>query len=91
MAQVRAYVDEVIDLIDMTDRMYSLVGQPGVSGLSVEQRKRLTVSCGPLVRGARDLGMDDEAGMASAWLEPTTGRLGAAASTETRRGPHKMV
>ncbi|KAJ3527437.1 hypothetical protein NM208_g10699 [Fusarium decemcellulare] len=37
-----AYVDEVIDLLDMTDYADALVGVPG-SGLNVEQRKRLTI------------------------------------------------
>ncbi|KAF4470632.1 ABC-2 type transporter [Fusarium albosuccineum] len=37
-----AYVDEVIDLLDMTDYADALVGVPG-SGLNVEQRKRSTI------------------------------------------------
>ncbi|RSL90675.1 hypothetical protein CEP52_014514 [Fusarium oligoseptatum] len=37
-----AYVDEVIDLLDMTDYADAIVGIPG-SGLNVEQRKRLTI------------------------------------------------
>jgi ABC-type multidrug transport system ATPase subunit len=42
--QVRAYVDEVLDLVDLTELMFDLVGLPGQSGLSVEQRKRLTIA-----------------------------------------------
>ncbi|RSL47670.1 hypothetical protein CEP54_013279 [Fusarium duplospermum] len=37
-----AYVDEVIDLLDMTDYADTIVGIPG-SGLNVEQRKRLAI------------------------------------------------
>ena len=36
-------MDEVLDIIDMMDIMYNLVGTPGVNGLSVEQLKRLTI------------------------------------------------
>lgn len=42
--KVRAYVDEVMDIVDLMDIMYNLVGSPGTSGLSVEQRKRLTIA-----------------------------------------------
>jgi ABC-type multidrug transport system ATPase subunit len=37
-----AYVDEVIDLLDMTEYADAVVGVPG-EGLNVEQRKRLTI------------------------------------------------
>ncbi|ORY83752.1 ABC drug exporter AbcA [Protomyces lactucae-debilis] len=37
-----AYVDEVIDLLDMTQYADAVVGVPG-EGLNVEQRKRLTI------------------------------------------------
>lgn len=37
-----AYVDEVIDLLDMQPYADAVVGVPG-SGLNVEQRKRLTM------------------------------------------------
>jgi ABC-type transporter Mla maintaining outer membrane lipid asymmetry ATPase subunit MlaF len=42
--QVRAFVDETMDLVDLTDIMFDLVGIPGQTGLSVEQRKRLTIA-----------------------------------------------
>ena len=42
--QVRGYVDEVVDLVDLTEIMFNLVGVPGQTGLSVEQRKRLTIA-----------------------------------------------
>jgi ABC-type multidrug transport system ATPase subunit len=44
VAQVRAYIDEVMDIVDLIDIQYGFVGQPGLSGLSVEQRKRLTIA-----------------------------------------------
>jgi ABC-type multidrug transport system ATPase subunit len=43
--QVRAYVEQVIDIVDLTDLSFSLVGLPGgVGGLSTEQLKRLTIA-----------------------------------------------
>jgi len=44
--QVRAYVEQVIDMVDLTDQSFSLVGLPGAngSGLSTEQLKRLTIA-----------------------------------------------
>eukprot|EP00877_Chromochloris_zofingiensis_P010755 jgi/Chrzof1/5933/Cz16g21030.t1 len=43
--QVRAYVEEVMDIVDMMDICYSLVGSPAMgTGLSIEQRKRLTIA-----------------------------------------------
>ncbi|KAK4052986.1 hypothetical protein OIO90_004110 [Microbotryomycetes sp. JL221] len=41
-AQKLAYVDTIIDLLDLHDVENALVGEPG-AGLSVEQRKRLTI------------------------------------------------
>ena len=38
------YVDEVLDIVELTQLRNSLVGISGVSGLSVEQRKRLTIA-----------------------------------------------
>ncbi|KAG2488519.1 hypothetical protein HYH03_012840, partial [Edaphochlamys debaryana] len=42
--QVKAYVEEVLEIVDMLPHMNSLVGSPGVSGLSTEARKRLTIA-----------------------------------------------
>jgi hypothetical protein len=39
-----AYTAEVLDIVELTPLRNSLVGVPGVSGLSVEQRKRLTIA-----------------------------------------------
>ncbi len=38
------FVDEVLDLVELAPLRSALVGLPGVSGLSVEQRKRLTIA-----------------------------------------------
>jgi ABC-type multidrug transport system ATPase subunit/ABC-type multidrug transport system permease subunit len=38
----KAYVDQIIDLLDLSDIEDALVGEPG-AGLNVEQRKRLTI------------------------------------------------
>lgn len=37
-----AYVDKIIELLELQDIEHALVGEPG-KGLTVEQRKRLTV------------------------------------------------
>eukprot|EP00850_Spirogloea_muscicola_P018226 SM000165S02187 [mRNA] locus=s165:830:10558:+ [translate_table: standard] len=39
-----AFVDEVMDLVELTPLRDALVGRPGQSGLSTEQRKRLTIA-----------------------------------------------
>ncbi|KAK4489205.1 hypothetical protein RD792_005000 [Penstemon davidsonii] len=39
-----AFVDEVMDLVELDDLKNAIVGTPGVSGLSLEQRKRLTIA-----------------------------------------------
>ena len=44
MPQVNAYADEVLDIVELTPLRNSLVGVPGLSGMSVEQRKRLTIA-----------------------------------------------
>uniref|UniRef100_A0A7I4DSN0 ABC transporter domain-containing protein n=1 Tax=Physcomitrium patens TaxID=3218 RepID=A0A7I4DSN0_PHYPA len=38
------FVDEVIDLVELNSLESALVGLPGVTGLSTEQRKRLTIA-----------------------------------------------
>lgn len=43
-SQVRIRVDEIMALVDLEDIAYCLVGDLGVSGLSLEQRKRLTIA-----------------------------------------------
>lgn len=40
----RAFVDEVMELVELTPLRGALVGLPGVDGLSTEQRKRLTIA-----------------------------------------------
>lgn len=41
-SQKLAYVDTIVDLLELHDIEDALVGRPG-AGLSVEQRKRLTI------------------------------------------------
>mmetsp|Transcript_9242 Transcript_9242/g.27733 ORF Transcript_9242/g.27733 Transcript_9242/m.27733 type:complete len:1604 (+) Transcript_9242:484-5295(+) len=43
-ATVNAFVVEVMDLVELHNVRDALVGKPGVSGLSVEARKRLTIA-----------------------------------------------
>ncbi|XP_051118241.1 pleiotropic drug resistance protein 2-like isoform X2 [Andrographis paniculata] len=43
-ASRKAFVNEVMALVELTSLRNSLVGIPGVSGLSTEQRKRLTIA-----------------------------------------------
>lgn len=38
------FVEEVMELVELTPLREALVGLPGVNGLSTEQRKRLTVA-----------------------------------------------
>ncbi|KAL3650869.1 ABC transporter G member 32 [Castilleja foliolosa] len=40
----KAFVDEVMELVELSPLRRALVGVPGVNGLSVEQRKRLTIA-----------------------------------------------
>ncbi|RZC82275.1 hypothetical protein C5167_045056 [Papaver somniferum] len=40
----KMFVDEVMDLVELHPLRNSLVGMPGVDGLSTEQRKRLTIA-----------------------------------------------
>lgn len=41
---VKKFIDEVMELVELTSLSHSIIGLPGVSGLSVEQRKRLTIA-----------------------------------------------
>ena len=43
-AQVKAYVEEVTGIVELQPIQNKLVDMPKVSGLSVEQRKRLTIA-----------------------------------------------
>lgn len=40
----KMFVDEVMDLVELSPLRNALVGLPGISGLSTEQRKRLTIA-----------------------------------------------
>lgn len=41
---MQAFVEEVMELVELTPLRQALVGLPGVTGLSTEQRKRLTIA-----------------------------------------------
>ncbi|CAL5359016.1 unnamed protein product [Camellia sinensis] len=43
-ASKKMFVDEVMELVELTPLKEALVGLPGVNGLSTEQRKRLTIA-----------------------------------------------
>ena len=43
-SQVKQYVNEVIGIVELLPIQNKMVGMPKVSGLSVEQRKRLTIA-----------------------------------------------
>ncbi|KAH7846162.1 hypothetical protein Vadar_010629 [Vaccinium darrowii] len=43
-ATSKMFVDEVMELVELTPLKGALVGLPGVNGLSTEQRKRLTIA-----------------------------------------------
>ncbi|WCJ30204.1 ABC transporter G family member 39 [Euphorbia peplus] len=40
----KMFIEEVMELVELTSLREALVGLPGVNGLSIEQRKRLTVA-----------------------------------------------
>ncbi|KAH7846608.1 hypothetical protein Vadar_016014 [Vaccinium darrowii] len=40
----KMFIDEVMELVELTPLRGALVGLPGVNGLSIEQRKRLTIA-----------------------------------------------
>eukprot|EP00257_Ricinus_communis_P025077 XP_025012491.1 ABC transporter G family member 32 [Ricinus communis] len=44
METQQAFVEEVMELVELTPLAGALVGLPGVNGLSTEQRKRLTIA-----------------------------------------------
>ncbi|GAB4822452.1 hypothetical protein N2152v2_009498 [Parachlorella kessleri] len=67
------FVDEMLDLVELTGIRNAQVGTPGLSGLSVEQRKRLTIGV-ELVANPSIVFMD----------EPTSGLDARAASVVMR-------
>ncbi|XAR52748.1 hypothetical protein NMG60_11020974 [Bertholletia excelsa] len=67
------FVSEVLEIIELNEIKDSLVGMPGVSGLSTEQRKRLTIAV-ELVSNPSIIFMD----------EPTTGLDARAAAIVMR-------
>jgi ABC-type multidrug transport system ATPase subunit len=73
------YVEEVMDLVELTGLRNTIVGILGATGLSAEQRKRLTIAV-ELVASPSIMFMD----------EPTTG-LDARAAAIVMRTVRKMV
>ncbi|KAH7845281.1 hypothetical protein Vadar_000300 [Vaccinium darrowii] len=67
------FVDEIMDLVELTPLREAIVGFPGVNGLSTEQRKRLTIAV-ELVANPSILFMD----------EPTSGLDARAAAIVMR-------
>ncbi|GAV69185.1 ABC_tran domain-containing protein/ABC2_membrane domain-containing protein/PDR_assoc domain-containing protein, partial [Cephalotus follicularis] len=73
------FIDEVMELVELNPLRQALVGLPGVSGLSTEQRKRLTIAV-ELVANPSIIFMD----------EPTSG-LDARAAAIVMRTVRNMV
>ena len=67
------YVDTIIDLLQLHDIEHTLIGQPG-AGLSIEQRKRLTIGVELVSKPSILIFLD----------EPTSGLDGEAAFTTVR-------
>ncbi|KAL3477181.1 putative ABC transporter [Aspergillus californicus] len=67
------YVDTIIDLLELNDLEHTLVGRPG-NGLSVEQRKRLTIGVELVAKPSILIFLD----------EPTSGLDGQAAYNTVR-------
>ncbi|RSL79968.1 hypothetical protein CEP51_006953 [Fusarium floridanum] len=67
------YVDTIVDLLELNDLEHTLVGRPG-SGLSVEQRKRLTIAVELVAKPSILIFLD----------EPTSGLDGQAAYNTMR-------
>ncbi|KAH9331701.1 hypothetical protein KI387_003809, partial [Taxus chinensis] len=67
------FVDEVMELVELSNLKCALVGLPGVNGLSTEQRKRLTIAV-ELVANSSNIFMD----------EPTSGLDARAAAIVMR-------
>jgi ABC-type lipoprotein export system ATPase subunit len=74
LLQVSAHVLDVLSMVDLVDIQRNLVGLPGISGLSTEQRKRLTIAV-ELVANPSVLFLD----------EPTSGVLGSKRTKLIRR------
>ncbi|KAK6215527.1 ABC transporter G family member 19 [Colletotrichum tabaci] len=73
VAEKLRYVDKIIDFLELHDLEHTLVGRPG-SGLSVEQRKRLTIGVELVAKPSILIFLD----------EPTSGLDGQAAYNTIR-------
>lgn len=69
----QVFVDEVMDLVELDNLKDAIVGLPGITGLTTEQRKRLTIAV-ELVANPSIIFMD----------EPTTGLDARAAAIVVR-------
>ncbi|KAG5753808.1 hypothetical protein H9Q70_003571 [Fusarium xylarioides] len=67
------YVDTIVDLLELNDLEHTLVGRPG-NGLSIEQRKRLTIAVDLVAKPSILIFLD----------EPTSGLDGQAAYNTVR-------
>ncbi|KAJ8773505.1 hypothetical protein K2173_005751 [Erythroxylum novogranatense] len=75
----KMFIEEVMELVELINLRHALVGLPGVNGLSIEQRKRLTIAV-ELVANPSIVFMD----------EPTSG-LDARAAAIVMRTVRKTV
>ncbi|KAL7168251.1 hypothetical protein ACSBR2_038647 [Camellia fascicularis] len=66
----KSFVEEVMELIALTPLRDALVGFPGVNGLSVDQRKRLTIAVELQINGVRKI--EDGYNPATWMMEVTT-------------------
>ena len=65
-----------MELVELTPLRYALVGLPGTSGLSVEQRKRLTIAV-ELVANPSAVFMDEPTSGLNALTVSVAGLFGA--------------
>lgn len=78
--RAQRFVEEVLELVELAPLRNALVGLPGVSGLSVEQRKRLTIAV-ELVANPSIIFLD----------EPTSGAPAAGAGITALWGVSSVV
>ena len=71
--EMQMFIEEIMELVELTPLRQALVGLPGVNGLSTEQRKRLTIAV-ELVANPSIIFMD----------EPTSGLDARAAAVVMR-------
>eukprot|EP00887_Chlorella_sp_A99_P000586 scaffold17.g586.t1 len=82
-ARLSGYVEQIMELVDLADLRHAHVGRPGVSGLSVEQRKRLTIAV-ELAANPSIVFMVGAGVGVHGWDEPTSGLDARAANIVMR-------